>query len=125
MASLKSQVYPDVHTGKHCHYENKDDQWKDKKGKKEKSATFRSRISFCISIANVFVVAIRAMKLKYGKNQVGFQPDRSAKNKRSLFLVMHSECLLVVALCLLAVVLRLILASRGWPYSNSDEATTG
>jgi hypothetical protein len=53
------------------------------------------------------------------------RPDHSAKSTRSLFLVMASERMLVVALCLLAAVLRLILASRGWPYGNSDEATTG
>ena len=53
------------------------------------------------------------------------QPDHSAQSTRPPFLVMASERMLVVALFLLAAVLRLILASRGWPYSNSDEATTG
>src|SRR5215469_8109152 len=47
------------------------------------------------------------------------QPEHSAQSARSLLRVLASERLLVAA------VLRLTLASRGWPYSNSDEATTG
>ena len=53
------------------------------------------------------------------------QPEHSAQSARSLLLVLASECILVAVLLLVAAVLRLTLASRGWPYSNSDEATTG
>jgi hypothetical protein len=53
------------------------------------------------------------------------QPEHSAQSARSLLQVLASERILVAALLLLAAVLRLTLASRGWPYSNSDEATTG
>ena len=53
------------------------------------------------------------------------QPEHSAQSARSLLLVLASERILVAALLLVAAVLRLTLASRGWPYSNSDEATTG
>jgi hypothetical protein len=53
------------------------------------------------------------------------QPERSAQSARSLFQVLASERILVAAVLLLAAVLRLTLASRGWPFSNSDEATTG
>jgi hypothetical protein len=53
------------------------------------------------------------------------QPEHSAQSARSLLLVPASERILVAALLLLAAVLRLTLASRGWPSSNSDEATTG
>lgn len=53
------------------------------------------------------------------------QPEHSAQSPRSLLRVLASEGILVAALLLGAAVLRLILASRGWPFSNSDEATTG
>lgn len=53
------------------------------------------------------------------------QPEHSAQSARSLLRVLASERILVAAILLLAAVLRLTLASRGWPYSNSDEATTG
>ena len=53
------------------------------------------------------------------------QPEHFAQSARSLLLALASERILVAALLLLAAVLRLTLASRGWPYSNSDEATTG
>jgi hypothetical protein len=53
------------------------------------------------------------------------QPEHSAQSARSLLLVLTSERILVAALLLVAAVLRLTLASRGWPSSNSDETTTG
>src|SRR5215471_19908532 len=53
------------------------------------------------------------------------QPEHSAQNARSLLRVLASERILVAALLLVAAVLWLTLASHGWPYSNSDEATTG
>src|SRR5215467_7026773 len=53
------------------------------------------------------------------------QPGHSTRSARSLLLVPASERILVAVLLLLAAVLWFTLASRGWPYSNSDEATTG
>ena len=53
------------------------------------------------------------------------QPEHSAQSARSQHVMLASEGILVAALLLLAAVLRLTLASRGWPFSNSDEATTG
>src|SRR6266568_1223880 len=70
-----------------------------------------------------------SMKIRTTQSKVdeapASQPEYFARSARSLLLALASERILVAALLLLAAVLRLTLASRGWPYSNSDEATTG
>jgi hypothetical protein len=53
------------------------------------------------------------------------QPEHLAKGARSLLRVLASEPVLVAVILLMAGVLRITLASRGWPSSNSDEATIG
>ncbi len=53
------------------------------------------------------------------------RPEHSEQRARSPLLALASESILVTVLLLLAAVLRFILAGHGWPYSNSDEATTG
>jgi hypothetical protein len=51
--------------------------------------------------------------------------EHSEGSGRSLLKVLASEPVLVAVILLVAGALRLTLASRGWPYSNSDEATIG
>jgi hypothetical protein len=53
------------------------------------------------------------------------QAKHPARSARSLLLALASEGIFVATVLLLAAALRLTLASRGWPFSNSDEATTG
>ena len=53
------------------------------------------------------------------------QPEPMVERWRRIRWKLSGEALFVAAVLLVAAVLRLVLAARGWPYSNSDEATTG
>jgi hypothetical protein len=56
---------------------------------------------------------------------LAYRPEHHVQSASSLLLALARESILVAVLLLLAAVLRFTLASHGWPYSNSDEATTG
>jgi hypothetical protein len=53
------------------------------------------------------------------------QPERSVRQRLSRFRLPKREALFLTITFAVAAALRLTLAARGWPYSNSDEATLG
>ncbi len=53
------------------------------------------------------------------------QPARPPERKTTPLHIRGREAFLLATILVVAGVLRLILAARGWPYSNSDEANTG
>ena len=53
------------------------------------------------------------------------RPSRPLPRKASLFRLPRRAGFWLAVILTLAAALRLILAARGWPYSNSDEANTG
>lgn len=55
----------------------------------------------------------------------GAQPEHPAEHKSALLGLPGREVLFLAATLAVAAALRLTLAARGWPYSNSDEANTG
>jgi hypothetical protein len=62
---------------------------------------------------------------KVNERSLASQPEYSAQRASSLLMALASEPVLVAVVLLVAAALRLTLASRGWPYTNSDEATIG
>jgi hypothetical protein len=55
----------------------------------------------------------------------GAWPTRPTEQRASRFRLPGREACWVAAILAVAAALRLTLAARGWPYSNSDEANTG
>ncbi|HLW00664.1 MAG TPA: hypothetical protein VKT82_18550 [Ktedonobacterales bacterium] len=55
----------------------------------------------------------------------GARPARPVERRASTYPLQGREVFWLAATLALAAALRLMLAARGWPYSNSDEANTG